>query len=160
MGALGRGGNKKRVWLAIKQPYAGREDAEFFLGKPPPNAQIVKGGPNSAYKSIQAITGLSPKKLKIDLGIMDILISKPKKKPGAPGAIAFKQDRGQRTVGDITISSTGRGNPRVTKGTTEESVSVNPIGSSKMPAEIAKQIGSVSAKLTSDGRVKLRVRRL
>ncbi len=147
-------------WWAIKAPYASQADVAFFRGKPPPNAEIVKGGPKSAFRSIQTITGKPPEKLKVDLGIMDILISKPKKKPGAAGAISFKQDVEQKPGGDITITSTGKVRPKVTKGEVEESVAINPLKGNKMPTEIAKQIGSYSAKITPEGKLKIKVRRL
>jgi hypothetical protein len=147
-------------WWSIKAPYESQADVAFFKGEPPPNAQIVKGGPKSAFRSIQTITGKAPEKLRVDLGIYDVLVRAPKKKPGAPGAIEFKRDVEQKTTGDITITSTGRGKPRVTKSEATETLEVNPTGSSKMPADIAKKIGSVSAKVTSDGKVKLKVKRL
>jgi len=146
-------------WWAIKAPYRKSADAEFFRGKPPPNAQLIKGGVKSAYRSIQALTGYPPEKLAIDMGIMDILIGKPHRKPGELGAIRFKRDMGQQTISDITIGKRGKIVPRVTKGTVRETVPINPLGSSKMPAEIAKQIGSVSANVVN-GRIKLKVRRL
>jgi len=157
-GALGK--PPKDVWYAVKAPYASQDDVGVFIGEPPPNAQIIKGGAKSAYRSIQTITGKAPETLKIDLGFQDIIISGPHRKPGAPGTIRFKQDIGQRTTGDITITSTGRGKPRVIKGVAEETVIVNPLGSSKMPAEVAAAIGSYNAKVTPEGKIKLKVRRL
>jgi hypothetical protein len=154
-GALGK--PPKGVWYAVKAPYSDIEDVGVFIGEPPPDAQIVKGGAKSAFRSIQTITGNPPKKLKIDLGFQDVLIRAPKKRPGERGAIWFERDIGQRTMGDITI---GRGRPRVTKETVKESVAVNPIGSSRMPKEVAMAIGSYKAKITPEGKVKLKVRRL
>jgi hypothetical protein len=148
-------------WWAIRSPYRSPADAAFFRGTPPPNAILIKGGPRSAYRSIQTLTGLPPEKLAIDMGIFDILIGKPHRKPGEPGAIRFKKDIGQKTIGDITITKTGRGRPKVTRSTVTEGISVAPpIGNSRMPAAIAKQIGSVSAKFTSEGKLRLKVKRL
>jgi hypothetical protein len=147
-------------WWAIKRPYRSQVDAAFFKGKPPPNAEIIKGGVRSAYRSIQTLTGLPPERLAIDMGIFDILIGKPHRKPGEPGAIRFKKDIGQKTAGDITIGKRGKITPRVTKGTVAEPLVVPNLGSQKMPTEIAKQIGSYTAKVEPGGRVRLKVRRL
>jgi len=147
-------------WWAVKEPYAGKEDAMFFKGTPPPNAKIIKGGAKSAFRSIQQISGRSPEDLKIDLGFQDILISKAKKKPGAAGAIRFRPDPGQKTTGDITVTSTPRGKPRVTRGTVDESTPVMPpLGQTKMSRGIAEMIGSVDAKIV-DGKPKIKVKRL
>ncbi len=75
----------------MKEPYASKADTAFFKGEPPPNARLVKGGLKSAFRSIQLITGKSPKSLAIDLGIFDVLISRPKKKPGAKGAVVYME---------------------------------------------------------------------
>ena len=53
-----------------------------------------------------------------------------------------------------------RGKPRIIKGFLEEPIEINPLESSKMPPEVAAAIGSYSAKVTPEGRVKIRVRRL
>ena len=90
------------LWLAIKRPYRSTADVAFFK-KLPPGVTKVKGGPKSAYRSIQAMTGKAPTKLLIDMGIMDITVKKPKRTPGKAGAISFKQDIEQKTKGDITI---------------------------------------------------------
>lgn len=154
-GALGR--PPKPLWYAVKPPYSRQEDVGKFLGEPPPNAQAVKGGVESALRSIQSITGKSPERLAIDLGVMDILISSPSKKPGKPGAIKYRRDVKQKTTGDITI---GPRRPKVTKGTTEETVSFRPPVSSKMPAAVAAAIGSYKGKVTPEGKVIVKVKRL
>ena len=147
------------IW-ALKPPYASRADvASFHYKNPPPGFIKVKGGPEAAFRSIQTMTGKAPEKLRIDLGFEDILIQGPKRKPGAPGAIGFKQDIEQKTTGDITITSTGSGKPRVTKGVAEEPLAINPLQSSKMPAEIAERIGSISAKIVN-GKPVIKVKRL
>jgi hypothetical protein len=146
------------VIYAIKAPYAGKEDVGVFHHKnPPPNFTMVKGGPGAAFRSIQAITGKPPSKLRIDLGFEDILIAAPKKKPGEPGTIKFERDIEQKTTGDIII---GRGRPRVSKGMVEETIPIVPIGNTKMPKEVASAIGSYTAKVEPGGRVKIKVRRL
>jgi len=66
----------------------------------------------------------------------------------------------QKTAGDITITSSGKGKPRVTKGEATEPLEVNPTGSSKMPKEVAAAIGSYNAKVTPEGKVKVKVKRL
>jgi hypothetical protein len=147
-------------WWAVKEPYSSPDDVAFFYGEPPPDAQIVKGGVRSAFRSIQSVTGKTPDDLKIDLGIQDILISSPKKKPGAPGAIRFKPDPKQKTRGDITITSTGRGEPRVTVAMVEERLPAPQLGSNKMPADVAEKIGSYNVKVTPDGKIKKGLRRL
>lgn len=50
--------------------------------------------------------------------------------------------------------------PRVTKGVVEETLAINPTESSKMPKEVAAAIGSYKAKVTPEGKVKIKVRRL
>jgi len=93
------------IWVAIKRPYKSTADVAFFK-KLPPGVTIVKGGPKSAYRSIQAITGKAPTKLLIDMGIMDITVKKPSKTPGKKGAIKFTRDIKQKTRGDISIGKT------------------------------------------------------
>lgn len=44
-----------------------------------------------------------PRNLSIDLGIQDIKVTRPKGAPGAPGAIGYSADIGQKTTGDITL---------------------------------------------------------
>ena len=63
----------------------------------------MKGGVKSAYKSIQTLTGKPPEKLALDMGMMDILISKPKVAPGSEGAIKYTRDIKQKTTGDISL---------------------------------------------------------
>lgn len=58
-----------------------------------------------------------------------------------------------------TVGKKGKIKPRVTKGITEETESVSPLTSSKMPPEVAAAIGSLSAKVV-DGKPKIKVRRL
>ena len=158
MGELkGEGGRLEPQYWAIKAPFNSQDDVGHF-NELPPNAIFVEGGPEAAYRSIQTITGKAPEKLAVDLGIMDILISSPTKKPGKPGAIKFVKDVKQTTTGDITI---GPRRPKVTKGTVEESLTVNPpLGSSKMPAAVAAAIGSYKGKVTPEGKVVVKVRRL
>jgi hypothetical protein len=156
-GALGRK-NPKPVWWAVKAPYSRQEDVGLFIGEPPPDAEIVEGGAESAYRSIQTITGKAPEKLKIDLGIKDIIIQSPDKKPGKEGAIAYVDDPEQETTGDITI---GPRRPKVTKSTVTETLDVrSALGSSKMPANVAAAIGSYKGKVTPEGKVVVKVRRL
>lgn len=60
--------------------------------------------PTAAAKSIQLITGvLPPASLLLDMGIMDIEITRPSRRAGKPGAIRFKRDVKQKTYGDITL---------------------------------------------------------
>jgi hypothetical protein len=70
----------------------------------------------------------------------------------------FKRDVKQETSGDITI---GPRRPKVTKGTVTESLSITPpIGNSKMPAAVAAAIGSVKGKVTPEGKVVVKIKRL
>ena len=48
----------------------------------------------------------------------------------------------------------------MTKGTVEESLIINPIKSSKMPTDVAVKIGSYSAKMGPDGKLRVKVKRL
>jgi len=132
-------------WWSVKAPYKNRSDVAFFYKDPPPNAKIVKGGAKSALRSIQTVTGIPPKKLTIDLGIMDIIIRKPGSKPGKPGAIEFKRDPEQKATGDISI----------VKGSEEV-----PLSKNKMPKKVAFETGSYDAKVTPAGEVKVKARRL
>ena len=133
---------------------------ESELCIPPPNAQIVEGGADSAYHSIQSITGNAPEELKVDLGIMNIGIDSPTKKPGKPGAITFERDVKQETTGDITIGPR-RKRPKVTVSTVTETLDVrSALGRSRMPASVAAAIGSYKGKITPEGKLVVKVRRL
>lgn len=109
-GKLGRGVHQKALWYVIPRPY---KKVVTYLGKLPKGVRRVSG-PASAYKTIQALTGKAPPvELTIDMGIMDVIISKPGTSPGKEGAIQFKQDLKQETVGNLSISKAVRG--RVTR---------------------------------------------
>lgn len=92
-------------WWAIKEPYASNADVAFFFGDPPPGAKKIKGGLESALRSIQTITGKAPKNLTIDMGIMDVKINEPGASPGRQGAIRFTRDPTMKTKSRITIGS-------------------------------------------------------
>ncbi len=61
---------------------------------------------------------------------------------------------------EVAIKHKSTIKPKITKGEVEEPVAINPIKKSTMPKEVAMAIGSVSAKLGSDGRPRIKVRRL
>lgn len=77
------------VWWTIVPPYRGRKDMTPSIN-PPPGVTVVKG-PRSAYKTIQKLGVNVPQAVLLDLGIMDIKISKHGKK------ISYKRDIKQRT---------------------------------------------------------------
>lgn len=101
-GEVTRKGKRVGIWYVIKWPYASRRDASISFG-PPKGAKVVKGK-LSAFRTIQTLVGQSPDfLLRLDLGIVDIAIDKPTRKPGKPGAIRYKPDPKQRTRGDIVL---------------------------------------------------------
>ncbi len=96
-------------WWAIKPPYKTDADKHFFYGKEPPaGAVVVEGGAGAAYRSIQASGAEIPEEFAMDLGIMDVKISKPSNMPGAAGAITFTEDKEQsgkkQNIGALTFS--------------------------------------------------------
>jgi hypothetical protein len=154
-GMLGRK-NKRPVYIAIKAPYAGPEDVQYFLGQPPPNTQPVKGGAKEAYRSVQTITGKPPERLFVDMGIYDVLLKAPGKTPGRPGAIQFRRDVGQQVRGDITI---GRDQPRVIhEEPVVETVAAAPLLKPVLSKETAKAIGAYSVDV-KNGIPRLKLRR-
>jgi len=82
------------VWWVINFPYMGKEDVEVRK-TPPPGAKIVTG-PKSAFRTIQTLTGVPPKELQLDMGIMDINIKEGK-------SMGYKRDPRQETKGQITL---------------------------------------------------------
>lgn len=91
----------KDVWYVIKFPYKKKTDYRVTLERPKGVQEV--SGVGSAYKTIQLLTGQGPDKLFIDLGIMDIIISKPLKKAGRKGSIRFRPDVKQKTKGDLIL---------------------------------------------------------
>ena len=87
----------------VKAPYKTNADVAFFR-TPPPNAQVVEGGANAAYRSIQQLTGKPPSRaLKIPLGIVTVRIKKPSYKAGESGAISFKMNKSAKKGRDTGI---------------------------------------------------------
>jgi hypothetical protein len=79
-------------YYAIKHPYTKTSDIAFF--KVPPDGFKLVQGANTAYRTIQQITGKPPtKEIKVNMGIVNVHISKPSYKAGDKGAIKFQQNR-------------------------------------------------------------------
>lgn len=96
------------VYWAVKAPYASSADIRPF--KTPPKGMKISPDAKTAYETIQRLTkGKPPVSLNIDMGIMDIGITTPKREPGAKGAIRFKADPGQRTTGQLTVKKMSSG---------------------------------------------------
>lgn len=87
------------VWWVIHPPYASKTDVQVL--KNPPTGARVEKGIGSAYKTIQALGGKADILLTLDMGIMDIEISKPRE--GDRTKIKFKRDIKQKTIGDIKL---------------------------------------------------------
>jgi len=83
-----------KVWWIINYPYMDKSDVEI-LSYPPPGAKVVKG-PKSAYQTIQTLTGVPPRELKLDLGIMDINIT-------GGSEMGYSRDIEQKTKGHIEL---------------------------------------------------------
>ena len=66
-------------------------------------ATDIKKGVGVAYRSIQQIKGESPKMVSYDMGIQDVFVRKPTKKPGKKGAIKFKRDPHRKTRQTISL---------------------------------------------------------
>jgi len=90
-----------KVWYAIKPPYKEKGDV-LLLKHPPVGAEVYKGA-SSAYKTIQALEGDVNIVLNLDLGVQDITIKSPTRKPGKKGAIKYRKDPQRRTTGDISL---------------------------------------------------------
>ena len=133
----GKGGKLEPLIYVIKEPYESAKDVFVFK-----QSQLPKGvkptpeGPGSAYNSIQKLTGKTPKKLFLDMGIMDLKFDKP----GVPGkgkGLSFKADPKQKTKGDITLgkekTTYQKGNVRITEKPDDSKPVINrkPISSRK-----------------------------
>lgn len=103
-GRIRQGKKLQDVWHVIETPYKDETSHYVLVGELPPGINVVKGGDESAYRSIQLFKGReTPHKLEVDLGIMDITISGPTRDPGKMGSIAYEPDVKEKTSGDVTI---------------------------------------------------------
>jgi hypothetical protein len=120
-------------WWALKAPYSTKDDVAFFM-RPPQGARVVKG-PESAYRTIQTLTGKPPARLVLDMGIMDVTIQKPTRTAGKRGSITFRPDKGQRSTGNISLRtnlvSTKRGQVFHTRIPGDTLLSRRPLGRAK-----------------------------
>jgi hypothetical protein len=89
------------MWYVVKPPYKTKADV-IPMRTPPANAQVVTGQ-KSAYNTIQALGGNPDIVLRIDMGIMDVIIENPVRNAGKGGAIRFKRDVKRKTSGDINL---------------------------------------------------------
>lgn len=80
-------------WWVIEPPYSKTSDRSFVVNKP--EGAVITSGISKAIATIQHYGGTPPRALKMDMGIMDVDISKPPRRP-SPGAgrqsIKFKRD--------------------------------------------------------------------
>lgn len=90
-----------KYWYAIYPPYKTKDDVKL-LKKPPKGARVYKGV-GSALKTIQSLGVDVNIVLELDLGIQDVTIRNPRRRPGRKGAIKYKRDLEQRTRGDISL---------------------------------------------------------
>jgi len=94
-------------WWVIKPPYQTNEDIYFVYGddssKLPAGVKLVRGGPGSAYRAIQALGYVPASEIKLDLGFQDVIIRRPST-PGRPGAITYIPDRHGRTRHSISVT--------------------------------------------------------
>ena len=95
-------GKRVPVWYVLNPPY--KRSSDLIRMYSPPKGAIVRKGPRSAYNTIQVLTGKAPsREIGIDMGIQDVFINRPTRKPGKKGAIRFRRDSKQRTKLDISV---------------------------------------------------------
>jgi hypothetical protein len=109
------------VWYVVKSPYKQASDVMRLIGDLPEGAADVKKGKGAALRSIQTITGEPPRKLMVDMGIMDVNIRYPLGK-GKAGTILFTSDPKPQTKGNITIKKGSVKSIRVKKIGNQSSV--------------------------------------
>jgi len=89
-------------WRVTVYPYRAGKDHWLTRGLPL-GATDVKKGAGVAYRSIQQIKGVSPKEVSYDMGIQDVFVRRPSRKPGKKGAIKFSRDRKRQTRRTISL---------------------------------------------------------
>jgi hypothetical protein len=87
-------------WITIHPPY---KKGDVRWTKHPPRGAIRATGKGSAYKTIQALGADGRVVLTADMGIMDVQIIRPRRKP-SKAAIRFRRDPKQKTKSDISLS--------------------------------------------------------
>jgi len=89
-------------WRVTVYPYRAGKDHWLTRGLPL-GATDVKKGAGVAYRSIQQIKGVSPEEVSYDMGIQDVFVRRPSRKPGKKGAIKFSRDRRRQTRRTISL---------------------------------------------------------
>ncbi len=89
-------------WRVTVFPYRSPKDHWLTRGLPL-GATDVKKGAGVAYRSIQQIKGASPELVSYDMGIQDVFVRRPSRKPGKKGAIKFKSDPHRKTRQTISL---------------------------------------------------------
>jgi len=87
-------------WWVLKPPYTRPQDREFTFNKPK-GAEILPNA-KKALETVQAIGGPSPQEVKMDMGVMDVYIKDPPRKPNVRkgrGAIRFVRSNDKQTKG-------------------------------------------------------------
>jgi hypothetical protein len=95
-------------WWTFSPPYNRPRDREFVLTKP--QGVIIAADAKSAIGTIQAVGGTAPIDYKFDMGVVDVYLKDPPRKPARDTgrkAIKFKRDRDQ-TFGTGTGKSKSR----------------------------------------------------
>lgn len=107
------GWQQGRVIWAAKYPFKTKNDvAAFSVRYPPYDFTLVKGGPKSAYASIQAMyPDTVPEALSLRIGFVKATISDPEKSPGKAGALAFENVLGKPVTADIDVKGMGKNSP-------------------------------------------------
>lgn len=80
-------------WWAVRSPYQ-NDDWKYFMPKNLPDGIKTYADRKTAFATIQRYKGPELREpIKKDLGIVDVLIRRPRRSPGAMGAIKFLRDR-------------------------------------------------------------------
>ena len=117
----------KVIW-ALKDPWTRDDIASFSIKYPPRDFTMVKGGPQSAYRSIQAMhPEVKLPSLDIKVGFEKVHLEAPSKEPGREGAIGFKNVLHKPV--DVDIDVKGTAGRRYSGKVLSEKVSVKEVAS-------------------------------
>ena len=117
----------KVIW-ALKDPWTRDDIASFSIKYPPYDFVMVKGGPQSAYRSIQAMhPEVKLPSLDIKVGFEKVHLEAPSKEPGREGAIGFKNVLHKPV--DVDIDVKGTAGRRYSGKVLSEKVSVKEVAS-------------------------------